>query len=269
MANIVQPLNSNPRAIQAASGGWAEYAGNVQPRMIVSTQAMDKSGKTHFGLTAPGPTALINMDQGLEGVIDKFTRRGKKVFVKDFRIDPFKQMQPQDWDPIWYGVRDSYLWAVSCGHFRTVFCDTGQHMWELQRLEAFGKLSQVPPLKYAEVNQQFEAMIQFAYNYPVNVIFSHRKKKQFAKGSDGRESWNGGYENTGYKDIGYVVQVAIQQAWHPAFNGPWMQIERCRQNMTVSGRELIGPECNFTGLGMLVYPGTTAANWNDGTGNGE
>ena len=38
------------------------------PRMIVSTEGSEESGKTHFALTAPRPLTYLDFDRGLEGM---------------------------------------------------------------------------------------------------------------------------------------------------------------------------------------------------------
>ena len=55
-------------------------------RLIVSIAALEKCGKTHFALTAPGPIAYFNFDIGVEGVIGKFCK-DKSIWVTDYSTD--------------------------------------------------------------------------------------------------------------------------------------------------------------------------------------
>ena len=41
-------------------------------RLVVRVGGLEKEGKTHFALTAPGPIGAIDMDRGMEGVVEKF-----------------------------------------------------------------------------------------------------------------------------------------------------------------------------------------------------
>jgi hypothetical protein len=266
MANITAHVPITPQQMAQGGAGWDLVSSpRVTPRMIVSTQAKDKSGKTHFGLTMPGPIAFINADFGDEGVIEKFVRVGKVVVKKNFVIPPTTKLTDVQWDEYWYAFRSSYVYAVSCGAFRSVFVDTGNVMWEAQRMEAFGKLTQVPPLKYQEVNQQFEALISIAYQYPVNVTFAHRMKEMYENDAQGRGQKSGNWGPTGYANMRYVVQVNIEQAWNEEKNCAALRINTCRQNRSLGGVVLEGDMCNFSTLGMLVHGPEHAAAFDDGT----
>lgn len=266
MANSTANVQIPSQDIAQAQNGWVVCAPATGPRrMIVSTQARDKAGKTHFGFTQPGPIAFINMDRGWEGVLEKFIAAGKTIIRKDFIIDPTARMNENKWDALWYELRASYYLAVSSGRFRSVFVDTGNAMWEAQRMEAFGKLTQVPPLKYQEVNAQFEALISTAYNYPVNVVIAHRMKQVYENDAAGRGQKTGAWEATGYKDMRYVVQVNVEQAWLDEENVPAMRIDTCRQQQRLRGAVLKGEMCNFPTLGMMVHGPETAADWADGS----
>lgn len=264
MANSTAAVTISPTELQAATAGWQNLSTpKFPPRMIVSTQARDKSGKTHFGLTQPGPIAFLNLDRGHEGVVDKFIRAGKKITMKNFTTDPMRKLTETQWDQLWMDLRASYVFAVSSGHFRSVFVDTGSAMWEALRMAEFGKLTQVPPLRYQEVNAQFEALLSIAYNYPVNVVLSHRMKQQYENDAAGRGQKTGRWEPTGYKDMRYVVQVNIEQAWDVTKNVPAMRIDNCRHNGYLNGAILDGDMCNFPTLGMLIHGPESAAAWAD------
>lgn len=266
MANSTATVSVDPRGIVAAGQGWVLQQPSTAPkRMVISTQARNKSGKTHFGLTMPGPIAFINLDKGHEGVQDKFIRAGKKVVRKDFVIDPTKPMSSVGWDALWYALRDSYLFAVTSGYFRSVLVDTGTAFWEAQRMEAFGKLTQVPPLKYMEVNAQFEALISTALNYPVNVVFAHRMKEEYLNDAGGRGQKTGGWSHTGYKDMRYVVQHNIEQQWNEQENTPMLRVTDSRDDMGLCGLVLKGPMCNFPALGGVIHGVESLGDWDDGS----
>lgn len=266
MSNSTAQIAVDPRAIVAAGAGWdLQILSTLPKRMIIGTQARDKSGKTHFGLTMPGPIAYINLDKGHEGVVDKFVRAGKRIYRKDFIIDPTKPMSAAMWDHLWYALRDSYLFGVMSGQFRSVFVDTGTAFWEAQRMEAFGKLAQVPPLKYVEINAQFEALISTALNYPVNVVIAHRMKEHYENDAGGRGQKTGAWVFTGYKDMRYIVQHNIEQRWDEAKNSPMLRVTNSRDDMALCGLVLEGPMCNFPSLGMVIHGFESANDWEDGS----
>jgi hypothetical protein len=55
---------------------------DVLPRLLMAIDGPQKGGKTHFALTAPGPIGILNIDNGLEGVVEKFYDKGKTIGVK-------------------------------------------------------------------------------------------------------------------------------------------------------------------------------------------
>src|SRR5574343_408421 len=55
-------------------------------RLIVSISGDEKTGKSHFTLTAPEPIFYFNIDRGTEGVVGKFQADGKKVFIYEIVV---------------------------------------------------------------------------------------------------------------------------------------------------------------------------------------
>lgn len=202
----------------------------------------------------PGPIAFLNMDRGWEGVLEKFTAAGKVIVRKDFIVPLNMKMTDAAWDNMWAALRASYMYAISSGHFRSVFVDTGTAMWETLRMAEFGKLSKIPPMKYGEVNAQFEALVLSATDYPVNVCFAHRMKQEYAADTaGGMANKTGEWIPTGYGQMPYVVQVAIEQAWNEQKNVPALRINRSRFDQRKAGVVLEGDMCNFPTLGMFIH----------------
>ena len=268
MANSTISVNVSPQELQRAAQGWLMCA--AQPtgpkRMIVSTQARDKSGKTHFGFTMPGPIAFLNLDRGWEGVLDKFVTAGKVIVRKDFVVPLTQKMTDSGWDQLWAQLEASYLYAVTSGHFRSVFVDTGSAMWEALRMAEFGKLSKIPPMKYGEVNGRFEALILTALDYPVNVCIANRMKPVYAEGvAGGMASKTGTWEPSGYAQLPYIVQVSIEQAWNEEKNCAALRICRSRFDQRKAGTVLEGSMCDFPTLGMYIHGPQYAADFTDGS----
>lgn len=265
MGNSTAVVEIPQAQLHAASQGWVQCVEPTGPkRLIVSTQARDKCGKTHFGFTMPGPIGFLNLDRGYEGVIEKFLRAGKKIYRKDFVTDPTRKLSDSEWDQLWYALRAAYVFCVTSGYFRSVFIDTGSAFYEAMRMAAFGKLSQVPPLKYTEVYQEFEALLAIAYNYPVNVTIAHRMKQDYVKAAPGEFGTKSDiWSPTGYKDMAYVVQVAVNQAWDKVGNVPALQIASSRFDNHLNGLVLSGPMCNFPTLGMMIHGAEYAADFTD------
>lgn len=268
---------------RAARGSNRDAADRFQPadeavrrRLICSICAREKEGKTHFGLTAPGPIGVINIDIGLEGVIQKFIAE-KQIVVsnvkldipKDANLDKTSEIAKEVWDRV---VEDI---DYSLGNHRTCLVDTGTEAWELLRLAEFGKLEQVKPHHYARPNGMFRTVYRRAYDSNCNFITLHKMKKEYVN-----DKTTGNFERSGFSDTGFMVQVealayrigpqsgkGIRDCeWDDNYFGEddlgfRLKITDCRQNPGVVGTVLAGPLLNFVGLATTVFPDSDPEEW--------
>jgi len=63
----------------------------------------------------------------------------------------------------WTRMKDAAYAIIDNLKFRTLIFDTGTEAWELCRMARFGKLAQVMPQHYTEVNSEFRALVKAAY----------------------------------------------------------------------------------------------------------
>ena len=234
--------------------GFEPASGEVMPRLIMSIEALEKNGKTHFALTAPGPIAYFDFDIGTEGVINKFTA-GKEIIVSEHRI-------PRDSDGGkgfdfargYETFHKRFMAALNNKQVRTLIVDTMSEAWELLRMARFGKLTQVMPRQYGPVNAEVRELIRQCFEHDKNVILVHKMKPQYVG-----DIWKGTYERAGFKDIGFLVQVNGQLGFD---EGEFTcHITDCRQDMSLSGMDLAGPLCNFPILAQMVFPTVDPERW--------
>lgn len=258
--------------IRVPSGGFKRADAPVARRLICTIDGLDKQGKTHFGLTAPGPIAVINTDNGLDGVVQKF-QSDKEIMVADYQINlnsgrvskpTLEQMNEiaSICAKVWTNIMRDYTEALD-GGARTVLCDTGTELWEILRMARFGKLTQVMPHHYGPVNAEFRDFVRMAYDrtraggYPedVNLIMQHKLKEEWKNGSDGKGTKTGEYERAGMKDIAFLVQVAAV-AWReddvPVPDCFHLTVTNCRHNPELAGQDLQGDMANFPTLAGAV-----------------
>jgi len=260
---------------------------NPNKRLIVSTRAQPKCGKTHFATTAPGPIFYLNIDQGDEGVVDKQIAKNphKAIYKKDLFIP--KGGKDRDHAKLWKEFTDTWEAVIDSGKFRTVAVDTAGDLWELLRLVRFGKLEQVPPEKYGPVTIEYCEMMNLPKQDPtLNAVYIHKLKKQYSRGgkkADGgqaRGDWTGQWELKGCAELSYVSQVNIEQYRLDQFNGirPFgIRVIDSRVNPDCDGLELttIGPGpinspedadptmdvCDFANLGLNLYSDSEPKDW--------
>lgn len=216
------------------------------PRLIMSVAGLEKQGKTHFALTAPGPIAMFSTDIGEEGVVEKFIDEKEIYLMSIDRVDEDAAEQaPTEFERF----RKAYKEMLRGKEVRTIVVDTATEIWELLRMARFGRLTQVMPYQYGPVNAEYRALIRDAYNYDKNLILLHKMKAQYIN-----DKRTGEYERAGFSDTGFLVQINSQiYRYSPDDGGDFvLWVRDCRQNPDLAGQELEGPMCNFQMLAEMV-----------------
>lgn len=234
-------------------------------RLIARVGGLEKGGKTHFALTAPAPIGLMDMDRGLEGVVEKFAN-DKTIYTKNLRGMPSRSQA--DYERRWETFKDSHYILLDDKDIRTVVWDTDTEAWEMARLAFFGKLSQIKPHHYAEINREFRGLIDAAFDRDKNLILICKYKKQYVA-KDGSKSddaqWNGKYEEAGMSDLPFVVQVNLRARALRTENGdgvvPSIEVVNCRQNMGITGEVFEGDMASFPWVAANIIEGTSPEDW--------
>ena len=202
---------------------------------------------THFALTAPDPIFFINVDIGTEGVLDKFQAEGKRIYVYDVRVP--RTASKDYYVPMWENLKKIFekVYQVGAG---SVAVDTDTEVYELARLAKFGKLTQVMPQHYTEVNNEYREILRLAYDSVMNSVFIHKMKPKYIGNAR-----TGEYEPSGFGDMAYQSQINVTMHREDSESGPEFSafIEDCRHNPNVNGEWLRGPMCTFEFLLELVH----------------
>lgn len=225
----------------------------------------EKEGKTHFALTAPAPIAVMNIDRGLEGMVEKFAKIKEIHRSKDFRAMPSKTMA--DNEARWEAIMAAYTDALEDRNIRSIVYDTDTEAWEIARLAYLGKLVGVKELHYPEVNSIFRNVIDAALAHDKNVIFTCRLRKQYVKtkSNEGKDTatWNGQYEESGFGEFGFIVQANLRAkiVKEDEVNIPTVRIINCRQNMQMNGEVFEGEMATFSWVAANIIEGTSPEDW--------
>lgn len=239
--------------------GFKEVGNEQAPRrLIMDLHGLERQGKTHFSLTAPGPVAYMMLDVGGQDVLPKLRRKfpKKRIFVESYFCDIKPGMSTKEVEdiatPIWQRFTKDFETALT--QFRTIIVDTATEGWELLRLAEFGKVGQVKAIHYGPVNAEFRRLLRIPYNSSCNVVFVHKMKRTYVG-----DSWNGKYERAGFSSTGYEVQIEAR-----AFrdeDGWQLEVINCRQQPDLAGEIIPEPLCDFANLATMIYPDTRVADW--------
>ena len=236
-------------------------------RMIVNTEGFDKSGKSRFWMTAPDPIAGINLDIGLEGVIQKHTGK-KKLWVMTYNIPSLltSETERTNHKQHFFKVKKAIDAACNNKDVRTVVIDTGTAMWECIRLAEFGSLNPVTSkgsLDYVTSNSIYEGLIKQVYNTDKNMIITHTMDKLWTKAPGAKASeWDGkSFARQGYKGAGFLVQTNLRHHFDPVEGKFRIEVLNCRDDYTLVGMEFGHDNCTFTDVATTIYPDTEAKDW--------
>lgn len=263
---------------------WTKASGGVTNRMIVVAYKAQKSGGTHFGLTAPARKqgkkqglGIFNFDMGLEHVVQKFQDR-KEIYVCDCRLEiprcgsaGYTQQQITDTADaatrIWEKFMDRYRMALDT--YRSVVIDTGTELWELHRLSRFGKMEQVKPHHYGVPNGEHRELFRMANDAGVNLVYLMKMKDEYID-----DKRTGGVQPSGFKDAPFQSQVNVHlhrvsdddgKLSFAATVEPYDQKKTpyggCRINPSVEGITFTEPDCSFADLAQMIIPDSEAGDW--------
>lgn len=228
-----------------------------EPRMILSTEGMEGSGKTRLALSAPRPIWWQDFDFGLEGVegsdrVDehrvydllsaqwmpeaeakRYARDVMRRFVAEFREGLKRQM-------------------------RTLVVDTYSAAWAGQRLARGGEDGD----SYVEYEAEFKGLVAAAYAQSVsNVIFIHHLSRDWKRSKDGKAYKGETWSRDGMDGIANMVQLAIRQRYvQPLVSSGAVvtpgrfeiDVLKSRDNIGLVGTTM--PGMDFATLGACVQP---------------
>ncbi len=247
-----------------AALGLAPVAPPPQKRLIMNLGGEEKTGKTHFCLTAPGPLCYINIDKQAHQMLAKFRAAGHEIW--EHEVPQPTELGIAKYGPVWadYKAKLSGIYRYGVG---TVAIDTETDQYRISRLARFGQLAQVTPDKYPPLYAELNAMIQDAYTaLGMNTIYLRKMGDESV-----HDKKSGKREVKGYRDMPYSVQLnasTVRQDYpdggmpafgiliHNSTDAPWLTGKTL---WTVPPGRVEGfpngfDECNFPTLLAKVYP---------------
>jgi len=229
--------------------GFSDAIQERPRRLILSLSGREKSGKTHFAFTAPDPIFLFNIDIGTEGVLDKFQIAGKQVYNYDVRVP--KGAKKEVYESMWKDMTQRIEIVYKLGR-GTLVMDTAGEGFELARLAHFGKLTQVLPHNYTEVNSEWREFLRMAYDSSMNTVLVHKVKPKYINNVRTAE-----YEVSGFGETGYLVQCNATTYREASPDGEIrfnLLIDDCRQNPSLCGEVLRGQPIQSGSMKLVVDP---------------
>lgn len=282
-------------------------------RIVIAVDGLDKHGKTRFALTAPKPLVYLDFDIGKEGVLEK-APNASAIITSDpfiflpseitFDIDNEEARSKKVMDaadPQLTRFRSTYLDCLRKpvlkkpgGRLlkaRTLVIDTGSEAWQLLRLCYLGKLTQVRPHHYVEVNGLMRDLVRAAFESDVNVIWLHKLKAEWKDNAEGKGRKTGTLERDGFDAMAYLVQANLLCYRVPAAQTDTLSVKwksgegifevpldprdgegdlgfrlvvgNSRHDPSLESMILQNESITFPTIAQMMLPQTTDADWED------
>lgn len=239
-------------------------------RLIVRQYGPQKTGKTHFALTAPGPIFIQSFDVGLEGVVEQFLDAGKDIRAIEY---PFNAADygsetecAKEANKVWAQFTDDYAMALKDG--RSVVWDKETEVWELLRYARFGSMSDRPS-NYQVLNKEYRSLVRAAYGNGVNLFLIQGTKERWISKFDAAKGKmvahnTGEYDPAGMKEVGGLVQVNLkhQRVLDDAGDSQYqVVIEDARHSAAQPFVGMTMDNFTFPQLAMACFPDTGEEDW--------
>ena len=180
---IVNPASSSAKVATLPAKRFIRASSAIKPRIIGASFGEPGTGKTSWWLGAPGPIYVFSLDQGLEGVVEKY-QEDKDIYVAEYNWAPFhttsrddveiaaddKRMQNEACDLRDRILADFQLALDGDGKLapaRTILIDKLTDVWELFRYAEFGAPNDAPR-NYPKLNQRMRRLLNMPKAYDCN-----------------------------------------------------------------------------------------------------
>lgn len=200
-------------------------------RLVVNLYGPEKSGKTHLALTAPGPIYYIIFDPNGEEIAKKMVRDyGREIFVTRMQVQ--RNANQTVWQAEWKSFTDAVDEALK-SRTGTLVIDTGTEMYELKRLAAFGRESNVQHL-YAPLNRDIRNIFKSVYASNLNLIILHKMRDEYVN-----DKKTGRREPSMWGNMPFEVQANIETVYKSNEPGHkfFIRVQNNNMQMSMAGEE--------------------------------
>lgn len=263
-----------------AKAGFGPLTKPKFKRLMVGTDGPTGSGKSEFALSAPGYGIAICLDRGIEAMLDNQsppTSRNPNFAIKVIDAPLAGGATKETYEKYWVDYRDMVYAACNLAESRSIFLDGDSDSWELQRLGAFGKLTQIPSIMYTGVNTGRRLFYSRLYDSGKIVIASNKVKKHYKTkllpngdpemGDNGKpmREWDGkSFERQGFEDQDYLWQVQLRHYYDASRKlgqRYGVKLMKVKADPKLEGMELWGSDCCFEGVVQTIYPHVPLSEW--------
>src|SRR5262245_17121219 len=164
MAIQTTPFVPKPNGLPS---GFKLVDSTIKRRMVLSVEGDWGTGKTDLALTAPGPIAFFKFDLNADVTLAKYAN-AKQIYKREYDIPDSDDPKARDKaEAVIRTFQTDYAQVLGSGAVRSIIWDTATEIWEQIRLASFGRLTNIMPHHYVQVNNSFRGMIRAAFDSDV------------------------------------------------------------------------------------------------------
>lgn len=232
-------------------------------RMTVRIGALEKEGKTTWGLTAPPGIAFFDLNNRAEHVLNRFVGRG----IYHYKYNRLLAKTQEDCKANWKKFQKDFDEALLCEKIRSLIIDTDNDLWEIRRIAQWGRESSIPD-QYGALNKDFRNLHEALLSADKNLVVITEKRKKYVKkvvktksGMRDMAEWDGTYEMGGWSGTGFKVQTNLEIEFDKIEKIFRTRVINCGLNPFLTSAEYEGALCNFPCLAVDVFPDTDVEYW--------
>lgn len=226
------------------------------------------SGKTTFGLGAPGPIFIQSLDQGLEGVVEPFTQE-KEIFVKEYVWAPapgaeLLQTDAQD-------LREQFIadFEYALPRVRTILWDKESDVFSLFTYAEHGFSEQGSPKNWDGLKNRLRRLISLVKETDINFGLLQGMRNEWVAGPVNPNTGKKGMQQTGKRIRSGMDEIAglvhldlfherVKTAGESLFQ---FSVGKSRGPGSKTVQDQTFENVSFSDFAQLVFPDSTEEDW--------
>lgn len=214
----------------------------------------EKTGKTSLSLSLGGDTNIIDLNRGLDGVVQKALKRRKEAGVRGKVRYASHQVPDGEADSAKCKTEALKTWAGMDADMRSSFkssnvvlVDSGTEFYKLSRMCSFGDVKGKGgkgQLDYDEVYRRMRFLLNQYHANKAHLVTTHQLRDEWVSKVDRetgktKSSKTGKLIRDGFDEIGYMAEIVVRTDRRITKNGMIFVgvVEECRFNADLVGVE--------------------------------
>ncbi|MES2201243.1 MAG: hypothetical protein V4498_03235 [candidate division FCPU426 bacterium] len=249
-------------AVKAKNDTFARYMraeGVGKQRIVGGSFGEVGTGKTSFWLGAPAPIVVQTLDQGLEGVVEHYTRDGKEIYVAEYDLG---QTVGSEYTHERASVaRDKFIadFEHAIQHARTIIWDRESDAFNMFSYAESGttdKYGALIPKDWEKLKGSIRRLIAMAKASDVNFGVIQGMRDEWAKGKMGK---TGVRVRDGMEGIDALMHINLEHTRNGKTFG--INVGKARGPGGHDIQDQSFENLCFAEFAQLVFPDSNASDW--------